>query len=338
MPPLDFNSPEIQRALYAVFIPAAAALVLWLVLLPAGARGRAGTKTRRAASLVVPLASLIGLALLIVQPFHATADPQGFASVMSKGDRDEYWQTWMWLLPAVAGALLVWPIVTWFFPEGRGRRWLFAAAAGLATIATTGVCVALARYDIQPAVYVWLGPLAGLAAFLLYRPAVDDHAFGRIDLAILAVAGVASLPILVLTGWHTAAMVAAVVVMPTVVAAIVSLASYGGRFANVTDGLAAGGMVTVPVLVATAGVGWLNAYDLTWLYAVALALPPIGAIAGIWVLRAPRTTALLAVLLLSAAGVVAALSQADEEPIIGRDLLNFEADSQADDSAEAYGW
>lgn len=321
---MDLNDPMVQRALYAAGLPAAAALLLALLGSIQPARGKG---CRRFTAFVVPLAALTGLVLLVVQPFHEASEPGGFGRVGG-----ETWERWMWLLPAVGALLIAWPALLLPWPEEKGRRWLFAVATGLAATATAGVCVALARYEMQPAAYVWFGPLVGLAAFLLYPPATAGA--GRIDLVILALVGLLSLPVLGLTEWHTAAMVASAVVVPTVVAAIIAVVFYGAKFDEYAEGLAAGAMVLPAVLVATAAVAWLSAHDLGWPYGLALALPPVAVIVGIWGLRLPRAMPILLAVVLALLATFVAVNESDLSPYLNITQSALEAEPTAEDDGQ----
>ena len=298
MPPLD--PALLQRAIYALGVPAALAGVGVLVTFLIARRTAGG---RRAAAWVAPLAAALGIGLAWEQPLHDATEP---------GSLSNDWARWMHLLPALLSVLVLWPIALMFRPATRGRRWMGAAYAAIPLAAAAGAFAGLARYDGQASAWLYLTPAAtALLALLLFPVAADDPRPGDAWAATLA--GAVALPMVALTEFWTPAMLTACAVAASAVASLA--ASFAGeRHGEWRRGLV-GGALAVPLLLpAAATVAGFNSYVLTPALGVALALPAIGAVLGIWAARLPRAGAVVVAGVVALAGLAVVLTQVDLRP------------------------
>ena len=298
MPELD--PALLQRATYAVVIPAALAGVGVLVTFLLARRSGDG---RRAAAWVAPLAAAVGIGLAWEQPLHDATEPGSFSSD---------WARWMYLLPALLSVLVLWPIALMFRPTTRGRRWLGAAYAAVPLAAAAGVFAGLARYDEQASAWLYLVPAATAAlALLLFPVAIDAPRPG--DGWAAALAGALALPAIALTEFWTPAMLTACAVSAAAVASLGAL-SRGERAAEWRRGLVAGALVVPPLLPTAATVAGFNSYVLTPAIGVALALPAVGVALGVWAARLPRLGPVLVAAAMATAGLAVVLAQIDLRP------------------------
>ncbi len=155
-----------QRLLYAAILPT---LIGVGVVLLMAAWAKRGKRARRLAAWAVPIAAAGGVALAYFQPLHALAEPSSLRDTLRPWDNGP----WQWLVYAFAACCVLWPIALMPWPAERGRRWFLAGWVALLLGLGAGVLVGLARTDMQPTWYVWIGPVAGLiAALMMYPPAV----------------------------------------------------------------------------------------------------------------------------------------------------------------------